>query len=95
MLALGLAGIECGLRLPDEVTVDPATLSEDQLHAAGIDRLPRTLHEALARFGSCNVLAEALGPSLFGTIIAVREAELERFATASEEEIVTATRFRY
>jgi len=95
VLALGLAGIECGLRLPDEVTVDPATLSEDQLHAAGIDRLPRTLHEALARFGSCNVLAEALGPSLFGTIIAVREAELERFATASEEEIVTATRFRY
>ena len=95
VLALGLDGIDHGLRLPEEITVDPASLSEDQLRAAGAERLPRSLDEALQRLGDSGVLAEALGPSLFGTIIAVRETELERFADASEEEIVAATRFRY
>jgi glutamine synthetase len=95
VIALGLAGIDSGLRLPGEITVDPATLSADELRDAGVDRLPATLDEALEQFRNTAVLAEALGPSLFGTIIAVREAELERFADASEEQIVTATRFRY
>jgi glutamine synthetase len=95
VLALGLAGFERGSRLPREVGVDPATLSEDQLRAAEVDRLPRTLGEALAHFRNCGALAEALGPSLFETIIAVRQAEVDRFAQASAEEIVRATRFRY
>ncbi len=95
VLALGLSGIERGLRLPDAIAVDPATLSDDQLHAAGADRLPRTLDEALGEFRGCGALAEALGPSLFDTIVAVRQTEIERFAEASAEEIVTATRFRY
>jgi glutamine synthetase len=95
LLALGLAGMERGLRLPREVTVDPATLSDDELAALGAARLPRSLEEALEHFRRCEVLAEAMGPSLFATIIAVRETELTHFANASEEEIVAATRFRY
>jgi glutamine synthetase len=65
------------------------------LQAAGVERLPTSLNGALARFRSCDVLAEALGSALFETIIAVRETELEHFAGASEQEIVAATRFRY
>jgi glutamine synthetase len=95
VLALGLAGVERGLRLPPEVAVDPATLSEDQLAAAGAERLPRRLDEALDRFRGSGVLAKAMGPELFGTLIAVREAEIARFTDASEAEIVAATRFRY
>jgi glutamine synthetase len=95
VLALGLAGIDRGLRLPEEITVDPASLAEDELRAAGAERLPRSLDESLQRLRDSGVLAEALGPSLFGTFIAVRETELKRFADASEEEIVAATRFRY
>jgi glutamine synthetase len=95
LLALGLAGVERGLRLPPEVTVDPATLTEDQLAALGAARLPRTLREALDHFRACEPLAEAMGPSLCGTIIAVRETEIAHFADASEEEIIAATRFRY
>ena len=95
VLALGLAGIERGLRLPPEVTVDPATLSEDELAAAGAERLPSSLDEALERFAACDVLAEAMGPELFGTVIAVRRAEIAHFADASEDEIVAQTRFRY
>jgi len=95
VIALGLAGIDRRLELPPEVTVDPATLSEDQLAAARAERLPRTLHEALDHFRACDVLAEAMGAPLFGTVIAVRETEVAQFAGASEEEIVAATRFRY
>ena len=95
VLALGLAGMRRGMRLPPEVTVDPATLSEEELAALGASPLPHSLAQALEHFRRCAVLAEAMGPSLFETIIAVRETELRHFAGASEEEIVSATRFRY
>lgn len=92
---LGLAGIERQLELPPEVTVDPASLPDDELAAVGAARLPTTLDQALDRFRHCEPLAEAMGSALFDTIIAIREAELTRFEGASEEEIVAATRFRY
>jgi glutamine synthetase len=95
VIALGLAGIERALRLPPEVTVDPATLSEDDLSAAGATLLPRSLAETLEHFRECGTLADAMGPALFGTVVAVREAEVARFDGASDEEIVAATRFRY
>lgn len=95
VLALGLAGIDRSLRLPPEVTVDPATLPPDELAALGAERLPQTLAGSLEHFRRSDVLAEALGPALFGTIAAVRQTEIEKFAGASEEEIVAATRFRY
>ena len=92
VLALGLAGVERGLKLPLEVTVDPASLPAEE---AGAVRLPRTLGEALDHFRACEILAEAMGPALFGTIIAVRETEVAHFADASDEAIIAATRFRY
>jgi glutamine synthetase len=95
VLALGLDGIDRELELPPEVAVDPATLSDAELAAAGASRLPSSLADALEHFRRSAALAEAMGPALFETIVAVRETEVERFAGASEEEIVAATRFRY
>ena len=95
VLALGLAGIERGLSLPPEVTVDPATLSGEELAAAGVAPLPCSLGEALDHFRRCEILADAMGSSLFEAVVAVRETELEHFADAWDEEIVTSTRFRY
>jgi glutamine synthetase len=92
VLALGLAGLDRGLKLPPEVTVDPASLPEDEASAA---RLPRTLRDALDHFRASEVLSEAMGPALFEAIVAVRETEIAQFADASDEEIVAATRFRY
>ncbi|MGH2887977.1 MAG: glutamine synthetase family protein, partial [Solirubrobacteraceae bacterium] len=86
VLALGLDGIERALELPPEVAVDPATLSDAELAAVGAARLPSSLADALEQFRRCEALAEAMGPALFGTIVAVRETEVERFAGASEEE---------
>ena len=95
VLALGLDGIGRQLELPPEVTVDPATLSEDELEAARAERLPTSLEDALEHFQGCEPLAEAMGSALFETIIAVRETEIERFSDASEIDIVAATRLRY
>jgi glutamine synthetase len=95
VIALGLDGVERGLELPPEVTVDPASLSDAELEAAGASRLPASLPDALEHFRRSEALAEAMGPALFETIVAVRETEVERFAGASDEEIVAATRFRY
>jgi glutamine synthetase len=92
VLALGLAGIDAGLRLPAEVTVDPATLPAED---PGATLLPRSLEETIEQFRRCDALAEAMGPALFETIVAVREAEIRHFAGVSEEDIVAATRFRY
>ena len=45
--AAGLLGIRQGLRLPPALGMDPAGLSPEQLAAAGIQRLPATLGEAM------------------------------------------------
>jgi len=95
VLASGLAGIQDELRLPPEIVVDPATLSEAELAAAGATRLPASLPEALEHYEASTVLAEALGDSLHETIAAVRRAELALFAEFSQDEVVGATRWRH
>lgn len=95
VLALGLAGIDRGLELPGEVTVDPATMSVQELAAAGVDRLPQSLGETLDHLRDSHTLAEAMGPALFGTFLAVREGELDHLADATDADIVAASRFRY
>jgi glutamine synthetase len=92
VLALGLDGAQRGLTLPPEVTVDPATLPDGD---PGAELLPRSLDQAVAELRKSEPLARAMGEDLFGTVVAVREAEVERFAGATEEEIVAATRWRY
>lgn len=95
LLAAGLRGMEEGLRLPEETTVDPGDLSEHELAAAGAERLPTDLPSALARFEASGVLAEALGAPLHETVAAVRRAEVALFAEATPEEISARTRWRH
>jgi glutamine synthetase len=75
--------------------VGPSRRTFLKLAGAGAERLPQSLEEALAHFRASDVLAEAMPPELFDTILSVRETEVAHFADASEEEIVAATRFRY
>jgi glutamine synthetase len=94
VLAVGLSGAAGGV-LPDEVTVDPARLSDDLRTRLGVERLPARLEVAIDRLATCPVLATAMGAPLFDAFLAVRRAELARFAAASDAEIVAATRWRY
>jgi glutamine synthetase len=95
LLATGSAGIRSGLRLPPPVDIDPAALSPDELQHRGIRRLPESLHAAVEAFAADEVLRGAFGSTLVDSILAVRLSELERFAHASPEEVVAATRWAH
>jgi glutamine synthetase len=95
VIAAGLAGVERNLKLPAEVTVDPASLPVEELAHRDIQRLPQTLEEALSHFEKSDVLRDAMGPMLFGPFTAVRRAEAEAFAGQEPEEVVAAHRWRY
>lgn len=95
VLAAGLAGLERSATLPQSLEVDPASLSDEERAARGIDRLPTSLEEATDRFESSTMLADAMGTELHETVVAVRRAECEQFAGADEEAIVAATRWRH
>lgn len=93
LIAAGSAGIREGVMLPDPVDVDPAALPEDILEKRGIRRLPTTLRDSVDALAKDERLRDALGPPLLDSLLAVRESEIERFANASPDEVVRATRW--
>ncbi len=95
VIAAGLAGLDADLRLPPELTGDPALLSEPDLLARGIRRLPASLPEALEHLERCAFLRDAMGDPLFQAFTAVRRGEIALFDGASPDEITAATRWRY
>jgi len=95
LVAAGMHGIEQGLRLPEEVTGDPARFSDDERAARGISRLPQTLDDAVDAFCDSAVLRGAMGDTLFDAVVAVRRAEAARFRDSTAEEVVAALRWVY
>ncbi|GAA2598978.1 gamma-glutamylpolyamine synthetase GlnA3 [Dactylosporangium fulvum] len=89
--AVVVDSVDAGLRLPPEVTVDPATLDPGEQPP----RLPTTLTEAIDRLAADSGLRAALGDALFEAFLAVRRGEVALFADSKPEEIVAATRWRY
>ncbi|MFC7340019.1 glutamine synthetase [Saccharopolyspora griseoalba] len=88
VVAAGLAGVGESLRLPEEITGDPA-LDPDSSAA----RLPASADEAAEALAGSRVLAEALGPELHDAICTVRRGEAERCREATAEEVAAATRW--
>ena len=80
-----------GLRLPDEITVDPATLAPE----AQPSRLPRSVADAIVHLEKDDRLRSALGDPLFEAFVAVRRAEADLFAGWTDEAVAAATRWRY
>jgi glutamine synthetase len=95
VLAAGMSGVERELKLPEEVIVDPGELSDDELAARGIARLPQSVEEAVENLERSDVLREAMGPMLFSPFVAVRRAEAEAFAGMEPDDVVAAHRWRY
>ena len=88
VIAAGLAGIEAGAVLPEEVGGDPSD-------RPGVPRLPQSLPESLAAFAASEVLREALGEVAHDTFAAVRRAEAQLLAGLDPEALIDATRWRY
>jgi len=95
LIAAGLAGLAERAVLPDPVHLDPASLSHGDRAALGLTRLPRQLGEAVDAFAAEPALVDAFGADLVETLIAVRRAEISRFADATTEQILAATRWRH
>ena len=81
--------------LPNPVDVDPAALGDEELGRRGIPRLPTSLRESVDAFRADGVLAAAFGPELVGSVVAVRESELEQLGSASPEDVADASRWAH
>jgi glutamine synthetase len=95
LMAHGLATLNKGRALPGEVVEDPASLDAAELKRRGVARLPQSLPEALGHLQRDPVLADAMGPPLHESLLAVRRAEIELLAGRTPDEIVAATRWRH
>ncbi len=95
VLTVGVAALDQGLTLPDEVDGDPSALDPTDLQRLGADRLPQTVEDALTRLDEHKPLRTAMGDYLYDAFTAVRRAEVALFADATPDEVAAATRWRY
>ncbi len=79
LLAAGLTGIEGNYELPPEVTNNVFDLTTSERIAAGIQRLPETLAEALDEMERSELIASALGEHVFGWFLRNKRKEWDRF----------------
>lgn len=95
VLTLGVAALDQGLTLPEEVSGDPATMAPVDLQRSGAERLPETAEAALDLLDDNDLLRKAMGEYLYDAFTAVRRAEVALFAAATPAQVVAATRWRY
>jgi glutamine synthetase len=77
ILAAGLDGIARALRLPAAVEDDPGALDEAYRSANRIVELPGDLGVAIEAFADDDVLRDAMGDLLFGSVLNTRRREFE------------------
>jgi glutamine synthetase len=95
LIAVGLDGIERGLDLPAEVTMDPGLIPESERMARGIDLLPQNLGEALDALGEDEILLGAMGEAMAKAYMAVRRYEWKALKDMDLNEEVALLAERY
>lgn len=80
ILAAGLDGIERGLALQPEAEDNTFELTTAERAAAGIDRLPASLGEALALMEGSEFVAQTLGEHLFSYFLANKRREWDEYS---------------
>jgi glutamine synthetase len=91
VVAIAAATVDKGMRLPNEINSDPASLPED----ARPPRLPQALSESVELLAGDDVIRAAMDEYLLEAFVAVRRAEIDLFAGKTPDEIVAATRWRH
>jgi glutamine synthetase len=79
MLAAGLKGIEERMEPPPPVEVDIFGLSQMEREKLYIDCLPGSLEEAIRVFEKSELARETLGDHIFGSLIANKKVEWDRY----------------
>lgn len=96
VLASALDGVSTQLPLPVGITVDPASLSDDERAAAGVRPLPASLPEALRELESSTLFRGLLGDVLFDVYLSVRRHDHEVYGPLADdpEALVASARWR-
>jgi glutamine synthetase len=92
ILGLALDGIERELPIPQEITVDPATLTAQQHAEAGVVLLPASQAEVIDTLAGSALVRGILGDAAVDVIVAVRRYEHENYADLEPGEL--ADKFR-
>ncbi|MBX7434692.1 glutamine synthetase family protein [Mycobacterium sp. Y57] len=92
ILGLALDGIEAGLDLPGEITVDPASLTDAQWTEAGVTVLSTDQAHVLDTLEGSAKMRAILGDAAVDAVVAVRRYEHDNFADLSAEDL--AEKFR-
>lgn len=93
ILAAGQDGIERELDPGDPVNQDPSALSPAEREERGIQRYPETLGEAITELENDDVLADALGDTLYEAYLAIKRFEWnEAASTVTDWDVDTYTR---
>ncbi|MEM7224241.1 MAG: glutamine synthetase family protein [Pseudomonadota bacterium] len=82
----GLHGLRQGLPAPDVTESDPSAMSEEELAAKDLVRLPQSLSEALDILEADADVKSWLGPTLHDAYLRHKRCEVELMAELSDEE---------
>ena len=85
LLSAGLAGIEQGLPLPEPVARDISGYAPGELAAMGVEALPTSLAEAIARFEGSTLMRESLGDHVFESLVANKRQEWDEYRSHVSE----------
>ncbi|WP_336331118.1 MULTISPECIES: gamma-glutamylputrescine synthetase [unclassified Haloarcula] len=85
LLGAGYDGVDRGLDVPEPLSVDPGNLTAEERSKKCVERLPRTLGQALDELESDDVLRDVLGDALFETYIQVKRSHWREFAYDSAQ----------
>jgi glutamine synthetase len=95
ILGLALDGIERELPLPPEITVDPATLTDEQRADASIELLPDGQDAAIDALAGSGLLRGILGDEAVDAVVAVRRYEHENYADLDPDELTAKFRMSW
>ncbi|OBB96508.1 glutamine synthetase family protein [Mycobacterium sp. 852002-40037_SCH5390672] len=92
ILGLALDGIKCQAKLPPEITIDPAVLSDSDRERDGVVRLTDSQAEVIAALDASEAMRRLLGDPTVDMVVAVRRLEQERYGDLAPEQL--ADKFR-
>ncbi len=79
VIACGLDGVRRKLKVPPAVWCDPSELSDEEMIAGQVERLPQSLNEALTELEADLFLFQQLGAELANTFIVVKTSEVSAY----------------
>jgi glutamine synthetase len=95
LLGLARRGLRERFMAPEEVTIDPGVMSDEQRERAGIVPIGGNQAHAIDVLESSMVAREILGPDLLEALVAVRRHEVVVAAEAAIGELVERFRFAW